>query len=109
MRSMRPALRMHAASYRVPGRLVPKRKRGLRAGSVILRPGAMMPWHSTKEREEMLIALAGRVLIEAEDARGRLRQAILSEGCCALLPPHTSHAVSNRSRRTARYLYVTGR
>lgn len=96
-------------SYRRAGRLVPKRRRGLRAGSVILRPGAVMPWHSTKEREELVIVLAGRILIEAEDVRGTCHPTILSEGRCALLPPGTSHTVNNHSRGTARYLYVTGR
>lgn len=100
---------MRVVSYRRAGRLAPKRRRGLQAGSVILRPGAVMPRHSTKEREELIIALAGRMLIEAEDARGCSRRTILSEGRCALLPPRTVHTVSNRSRGTARYLYVTGR
>ncbi|OGX28801.1 MAG: hypothetical protein A3B78_00540 [Omnitrophica WOR_2 bacterium RIFCSPHIGHO2_02_FULL_67_20] len=102
-------MRIYTASYRRTGRLVPKRKRGLRAGSVILRPGTSMPWHSTKEREELIIALAGRVHLDVEDAPGRRRQTVLSEGRCALLPPRTPHAVSNHSRRTARYLYVTGK
>ena len=106
---MRNALRMQAVPYRAPGRLLPKRRRGLRAGSVILRPGASMPRHSTKEREELIVALAGRVHIEVEDARGRRGHIALSEGRCVLLPPRTPHTVTNRSTRAARYLYVTGR
>ena len=96
-------------SYRTPGRLVPKRPRGLRAGSVALKPGEAMPWHSTENREELLIALAGRVYVKVERPGGRCAQTMLNAGECVLLPRRTLHTVRNRSRRTARYLYVTGR
>ena len=101
-------MRIYRASYRRPGRLVPKRSRGLRAGSVALKPGAVMPWHSTNDREELIVVLAGRIQLDAERLRRRLRT-VLQAGQCALLPSRTRHAVVNRSTRTARYLYVTGR
>jgi mannose-6-phosphate isomerase-like protein (cupin superfamily) len=68
-----------------------------------------MPWHSTEDREELLIALAGRVHIEAEPSNGCSARIILKAGECAWLPSRTPHTVHNRSRNTARYLYVTGR
>ena len=95
-------------SYRTPGRLIPKRSRGLRAGSVALKPGTVMPWHTTDDREEFIVVLTGRIQIDAERSRRRLRTG-LQAGQCALLPSRTRHAVVNRSTRTARYLYVTGR
>ena len=142
------------ASYGRPGRLLPRRERGLRAGSVMLHPGYAMDWHSTKRREELLIILIGRVHLEvqappprhgpqrfasqseasgahggaralegagcrpirggvagaASAARGAPRTArrrLLRAGQCALLAKDTLHRVVNRSRATARYLYVT--
>lgn len=88
---------------------MPKRVRGLRAGSVALKPGAAMPWHSTKDREELIIILAGQVQLEVERAQSRRGRTVLRAGQCALLPRHMPHTVVNRSARTARYLYVTGR
>lgn len=98
-----PISRIHTASYRATGRLVPRRTTGLRAGSVALKPGEAMPWHSTEGREEFLIILAGRVHLQTEQP-----SILLKAGQCAWLPRHTSHTVRNCSRRTARYLYVTG-
>ena len=94
-------------SYQRTGRLVPKRRRGLRARSVALRPGEPVAWHSTKEREELLVALSGSVDVEQRSGRG-MRQTRLKAGCCLWLPRRTLHRVVNRSSKTARYLYVTG-
>ena len=102
-------LRIHTAFYRAPGRLVFSRTNGLRAGSVVLKPSEVMPWHSTEGREELLIILAGRVHLETEPLSGRPVHVLLKAGQCAWLPRRTSHTVRNRSRRTARYLYVTGK
>ena len=94
-------------SYQRAGRLVPKRRRGLRARSVALRPGKSVAWHSTKEREELLIALSGHVDVEARADRGT-RRTRLKAGRCLWLARRTLHRVVNRSSETARYLYVTG-
>ena len=102
-------MRISRASYRRSGRLIPKRARGLRAGSVALKPGASMPWHTTDDREELIIALTGRIQIETERSQTSRLRTSLRAGQCALLPSRTRHAVVNRSTRTARYLYVTGR
>ena len=63
-----------------------------------------MDWHSTKEREELLVMLEGRVQLELQTSRMSLRA-----GQCAWLPPRTLHRVVNRSTTPARYVYVTGR
>ena len=98
---------IRVTSFRKEGRVVPKRARGLRAGSVVLRPGGMMDWHSNGAREELLIALAGRIRIELRSSFRRSRRLALAAGHCALLPSRTLHRVINRSRRLAKYLYVT--
>ena len=90
------------------GRLVPRRPRGLRAGSVILKPGGAMPWHSTKNREELLIVLAGSVRLEVIGRAGNKRRIALPAGQSAWLAKGTEHAVANPGARAARYVYVTG-
>lgn len=69
-----------------------------------------MEWHSTRTREEFLIALGGRVHVEVLMARKRpvrRRRIPLHAGECLYLPRHTRHRVLNASRAPARYLYVT--
>ena len=65
-----------------------------------------MPWHTTDDREELIVVLTGRIQIDAERSQDRLRT-VLQAGQCALLPSRTRHAVVNRSTRIARYVYVT--
>ena len=89
------------------GRLVPKRRSGLRAGVVVLRPGGIMEWHSTQEHEELLIAMTGRVVLEVLADSGRLRRVAVRAGQCAFLPRRVRHRVVNRSTASARYIYVT--
>ena len=94
--------------YGRAGRLIPRRLRGLRAGSVILKPGGAMPWHSTNDREELLIVLAGSVRLELAAPAGRKRRVALPAGQCAWLARGTEHAVVNPGAHAARYVYVTG-
>ncbi len=103
---MRAAPSIRTVSYRRPGRLVPRREHGLRAGSVVLRPGRVMDWHSTDRREELLIVLVGRVRVEIATP-SRRKTVRLKAGQCALLPRRTRHRVVNRSATNASYLYIT--
>ena len=66
-----------------------------------------MDWHSTAEREELLVVFAGRVAVDIRSADGRIRTFALYAGRCMILPPQTRHRVLNRSRASARYVYVT--
>ena len=70
-----------------------------------------MDWHSTRAREELLIALDGRLRVEvlASDRTPapRARPIPLKAGECLFLPRHTQHRVLNMSRSPARYIYVT--
>ena len=97
---------VHRRSCLRKGRVVPAAARGLRAAVVVLPPGGVMDWHSTHAREELLVALAGRVRVEVRSAH-RLRRLTLKAGTCAFLPRHTLHRVVNQSSLMARYLYVT--
>jgi len=100
---MNPVVRRR--SYLRPGRLAPQ-ARSLRARAVTLAPGGVMDWHSTEAREELVIALAGCVVLEVASASRRIGR-LLRQGWCAFVPARTRHRVVNRSRRRARYLYVT--
>ena len=79
----------------------------MRAGVVVLKPGEIMEWHSTRAREELLIMLAGRVQVEVEGRVG-CQHVGLNVGACARLPQRTRHRIVNRSTAAAaRYVYVT--
>ena len=94
-------------SWRVAGRLVPPTAR-LHSRAVLLRRGARMAWHSTGAREEVLIAVAGAVLVERRSSDGRVRRLPLRAGEALFLPRQTAHQVRNAGARAARYIYVTG-
>ena len=104
MRARRPIWKR---SYHRAGRLVPQRASGLRAGSVTLRPGETMDWHSTRDREELVVALVGKISLEVQGAPERRSQLTLAAGTCAWLPPKTLHRVVNCAPQPARYLYIT--
>ena len=98
---------VHRATIRKAGRLIPHRAAGLRAGAVVLRPGKIMDWHSTKSREELLIALQGLVQVEVQRPHQTPRRITLKNGACLLLPPRTRHRVVNTGKKPAHYLYIT--
>ena len=97
---------MRSKRFTRGGLLTPWDARVLRARSVMLRAGAVMEWHTTGAREELLIAIAGAVEVETEGGGRRRRRRLLGGACC-FLPQETVHRVVNRSRRLAHYLYVT--
>ena len=98
-----------AFSFHRPGRLILAPKNGLRARSVRLWPGNCMDWHSTGEREELLLVIHGEVAVSIELARGKTQNKPLKAGQGVFLPAATRHRVANSSRRVSRYVYVTGR
>lgn len=97
-------MRMTRRSFRKPGRLILSRPRGLRARAVRLMPGRVMEWHTTGEREELLLGVAGRVRIDV----GTRRRIVLGAGQSLFLPRGTRHRVVNASRAAGVYVYVTG-
>ncbi len=73
-----------------------------------LEPGEGVDWHTTGAREEVLILLVGAIRVELMPHRRPRTSLTLSAGRCAFLPRRVRHRVVNRSRRVARYLYITG-
>jgi len=94
-------------SWRISGRLVPASAR-LHSRSVRLPRGACMAWHTTGTREELLIAVAGAVIVEWRRGAGRLRRVTLRAGQALFVPSRTAHQVRHAGVRAARYMYVTG-
>lgn len=84
---------------------MPSTARGVRARCVILRRGEVMPWHSTRGREELLIAWRGTMHVEVN--RARLLRRKVRAGQCLFLPSQTLHRVVNRSTAEVAYLYIT--
>lgn len=99
--------RLAVTSYRTPGRLVPPRAERLRARSIVLAPGGVMPWHSTGRREELLLIIAGRLSLHIRRDR-RIRSRQLHAGHAAFLPRATPHQLVNHAGTIARYVYITG-
>lgn len=99
-----PCVRAHTRA----GRLTPAKNRGLRARVVILAPRGIMPWHSTRRREELLLVLRGALRVEWVQPRQQIIAQPLRAGHALWLPAQTIHRVVNAARRKARYIYVTG-
>ena len=74
---------------------------GMRSGRVYLPPGQACGRHSTKDREELLVFLAGRgeLLIEGQECFQ------VAEGKVAYIPPHTAHDVKNTGPEALVYVY----
>ncbi len=94
-------------SYRKPGKLIPPHAQHLKGRSIVLRRGQAIEWHSTRDREEIILVFRGSVSLETRDRRDRTRSIALSSGRAAFLSQDVWHRVVNRSHRQAHYVYVT--
>ena len=75
---------------------------GMRGGSVNLKPGESVGWHSTKENEEALVILKGSGLAKTDggpDVSFRERELIY-------IPPGTRHDVTNTGAGPLEYVWV---
>ena len=93
-------------SWHRGGRLVPASAR-LRSRAMHLAPGKAIDWHSTKDREELLLVLSGILSLELDAPHRRRRVKRLKAGSTIYLRPHVTHRVRNASRRPLIYVYVT--
>lgn len=66
-----------------------------------------MDWHSTHQREELLLVLRGRLGLERNGARADVRYRTLRAGQCAFVAAQTWHRVVNLAQSPSTYLYVT--
>ena len=98
--------RLVQRSWRRSGRLVPQSAK-LRSRAMHLAPGDAIDWHSTKDREELLLVLSGILSLELEAPERTQRVKRLRAGTTIYLPPHVTHRVRNASRQRLTYVYVT--
>jgi len=74
---------------------------GMRSGRVYLSPGQACGLHSTKDREELLVFLAG----EGELIIGQDNSFQVGKGKVCYIPPQTDHDVKNTGSEPLVYVY----
>jgi len=75
---------------------------GMRSGSVKLKPGESVGWHSTAANEEALVILKGTGTAKIEGGA----DVILHDRMLAYIPPKTRHNVTNTGTDTLEYVWV---
>ena len=105
-----PVVRKLGRGSRRGRRLVAAWAQRLRSREVALRRGGAMAWHSTNQREELLICLSGRATLEwRKDGQAPVPARVrLTAGQTLFLSAGTPHRVVNAGTGVLRYLYVTG-
>ncbi len=76
--------------------------RGMRSGSVRLKPGESVGWHSTGQNEEALTILRGKGAANIADHADVPLQANM----LAYIPPGTRHNVTNTGSELLEYVWV---
>jgi len=75
---------------------------GMRGGSVKLKPGESVGWHSTGQNEEALTILHGSGVAKIEGHA----DVALHENLLAYIPPGTRHSVANTGSEILEYVWV---
>ena len=75
---------------------------GMRGGSVKLKPGESVGWHSTAANEEALVILHGSGVANIEGHP----DVPLTEKMLAYIPPATRHNVTNNGTQVLEYVWV---
>jgi mannose-6-phosphate isomerase-like protein (cupin superfamily) len=75
---------------------------GMRGGSVKLKPGDSVGWHSTRANEEALVILHGSGIAKIEGHS----DVPLRENMLAYIPPATQHNVTNNGADVLEYVWV---
>jgi mannose-6-phosphate isomerase-like protein (cupin superfamily) len=75
---------------------------GMRSGSVKLKPGESVGWHSTAGNEEALVILHGSGLANIEGHS----DVPLKEKMLVYIPPATRHNVTNNGTQSLEYVWV---
>ena len=80
----------------------PPQTSGMRGGSVKLKPGESVGWHSTSRNEEALVIFAGSGVAHIEGHP----DVPLTEKMLAYIPPATRHNVTNTGSQIMEYVWV---
>ena len=76
---------------------------GMRGGSVKLKPGEHIDWHSTSGNEEALVILHGSGAVNLEKPQSDVP---FHEKMLIHIPPATRHRVTNTGTETLEYVWV---
>jgi len=79
----------------------PPQSKQIKTGLVVLAPGEDVGWHITKKREEIIIILKGRGIVECQGQRKNV-----VEGDFIYIEAEKEHNVFNKSNEELRYLYL---
>ncbi len=74
----------------------------LKAGMVVLKKGEEIGQHSTHDKEEALIILAGQATLAIKDITKKVQANYL-----VYIPKDTLHNVRNENNSTLKYVYLT--
>jgi len=75
---------------------------GMRGGSVKLKPGESVGWHSTSQNEEALVILHGNGVARIEGGK----DVALREKMMAYIPTATRHNVTNTGTEIMEYVWI---
>ena len=75
---------------------------GMRGGSVKLKPGESVGWHSTAANEEALVILHGTGIAKVDGHP----DVPLKEKMLAYIPPATRHNVTNNGAEVLEYVWI---
>jgi quercetin dioxygenase-like cupin family protein len=75
---------------------------GMRGGSVKLKPGESVGWHSTNQNEEALVILHGSGVANIEGGA----DVPVHEKMMAYIPPGTRHNVTNNGSEVLEYVWM---
>jgi len=75
---------------------------GMRGGSVKLKPGESVGWHSTSANEEALVILHGSGVAKIDGHA----DVPLAEKTLAYIPPSTRHNVTNTGTQVLEYVWI---
>lgn len=93
---------MIVKKLKVSGTLVkPPQTKQIKTGLIVLAPGEDVGWHITKKREEIIIILKGRAVVECQ---GQKRNVV--EGDFIYIEAEKEHNVFNKGKEELRYLYL---
>ncbi len=83
----------------------PPETAGMKSGYVVLSPGESVGMHSTEDREEVIIPLAGKgeLKVTGKDTIS------VAPGCILYNPPNTEHDVINTGYVPLKYIYVVAK
>lgn len=92
---------IHVADLASPCLVTPEDAKRMRSRVVVLGPGEEVGEHTTEDREELLVVMVGSIVLIGPDGEHPL-----DVGQAAFIPIATKHNVVNRSKTSARYIYI---